>query len=316
MKQVCIIQPNEISYTDIMQISRFTYDILEDEIEDFIEFRSVENTESFINLIQTEISPPEGAIINTTNVYETIDYVYQMCYISPYNEEFKELNEKIIRKQKNGIGKIFVNKELDVYSKVIITKSRVTPDNNIIEDSINFKDIINIFRKKMVQIGVLIKPNGNLEEREYASFPLFSFSKSVDTYKYFEIEFCNRIFMFFVELEPKENVFNEIASVLYGKSTPLHGDVFVAIRNKPTDLRIIEQTFSDITSDLVTKLVKLIYHTEFSRTYEPEFFNHETQKYQNFYNYIEGLYLKSNLTKPKQVFTYNPPTLNEIAKNK
>jgi len=314
MKQVCIINPNEISYVDIIQPSRFTYDILEDELEDFIEFNSIENNDAFINLLQTKLDVPEGALINTTNIYESVDYVYQMCYISTYNKEFKELNDKIIKKKKNGIGKIFINNEQDVYGKVIITKSRVTIDNNIIEDTITFKDIINTFRKKMVHIGVLIKTNGELLEKEFSNFPLFGFSNNVDGYKYFEIEFCNRIFMFFVEIQPTENKFNEFASVLYGKTTPIHGNVFLAIRIKPSDILTEGIIYSDITIDLINKLVKLIYHTDFIRDCEPEFFNHETQKYQNFYNMIERLYLQSDLTMPKKVFTYGNKTLNETIK--
>ncbi len=317
MQKVCIIKPNTIDYSSFDNyLGRFTFDKIENDIEDYIKLTNISNETSMIELIVNTLEITPEINVFTTNIYEDEQYVFQMIHLIQYENHklFENINNIVIEKKKNNIANILCNNLYKVFGNVIITKSKINSDNSISPENITLNDIINVFRKKKVNTGILIKPNNNLEEIEYVGNPLSWMDANKTTnFRYYEIEIMGKIFMFFIEIMPENNILNNFATHLYGGANPIFGNVFLVMRNKPEDMRITENIYLDLFKNTIIKLEKIIKNVNFDKSEEPVGYDHINKKYSNFYNLINEKYkniLKKDIN--EIIIDYNNKSLNEI----
>ncbi len=320
MPKVCVIKPNDISFTNYDNyLANFTKDKVEDYVEDYISIHNPGSESDFINLLMKEINPTKETTIHSTIIYDDNNNVYQMSHLALFDEHFQEVNKEIIKRKRNGIANILCDNNYSVYGSVLITKSKISIDNSLEEDTLRESDIIDLFRNKKIQKGVLLDSNGSITEVEFVGHPLSWVDPNKgDNYRFYEVEFLGKVFMFFIEKNPTNNILNKNANLLYGGQNPIFGNVFISIRNKIDDIRMTENSYINLTIDSIKKILFLFKFSDFSKEQEPFYYNHKEKKYQNFYNLIDKEYTKYENKKSN----YNEPnyddgvlSLNEITQN-
>ncbi len=317
MPKVCILKPNDISFTEHDNyLANFTKEKIEDYLEDYIEIKNPSNETDFINLLMKEINPTNETTIHSTVVNEDNNYVYQMTHLALFDAQFKEINAEIIKRKKNNIANMLCDNNYQVYSSVLLTKSKINSDNSITEDNITESNIYDIFKNKKVQKGVLVESNEKMREIEFVGHPLSWVDPNKgNNYRFYEVEFLGKVFMIFIEKQPTNNNLNKNANLLYGGKNPIVGDVFIVVRNKMDDIRNTENSYIDITINTLQKILFMFKFNDFSKEQEPFYYNYKDKKYQGFYNLIEKEYAKYENKKNNYedtVYENDILTLNEI----
>ena len=249
--------------------------------------------------IITTVDPIEGAMMFTTNFYECNNYVYQMVHLTTFDGSNVEINTKIKNKKYNGIANILGNYTFSIFGNAIVSKFKINQDYTMTQEDLSVQEFFDVFRKKKVYRGLLIRTNGEINEIEYVKDPLsWVDQKHRMNYRYYEVEILGKILMFFIQVVPDSNIQNDFATDLYGRTNPIIGDVFVAMRDKPNDYRIIHEMYSDLYTNLIVKLKDLILDEDFDRNISPNFYNHKEMKYENFYTLVDKLH---NIYKKKEI---------------
>lgn len=302
MKRVCIVKPNDIRYSEHDNyMSRFTPDRIEEEIEDFIIQSNVNDPLEFAEKIVKTLEPIEGTMTFTSNIYECNNFVYQMYHLTTFDGSNVEINTKIKSKKYNGIANIFANYTFSIFGSVLISKFKINSDYTLTQEDLGQNELMDIFRRKKVYKGLLIRPNEEIQEIEFVGDPLsWVDPKSRMNYRYYEFEIFGKVIMFFIQIKPDNNTDNNFAIDLYGRSNNIKGDVFIAMRDKPNDYRVVHEMYSDLNINLIKKLRELIIDENFDKDIQPFFYNHTEMKYQNFYTLVDKIY-SEYLKKEKKI---------------
>ena len=320
MKKICIIKPNEIRYSDNDNyMSRFAPDKIEEELEDYIDQTFINDSSEFgIKIINT-LDHLNGAMTFTSNIYECNNYVYQMYHLTTYDGSNVEINTLIKSKKYNGIANIFANYTFSIFGNALISKFKINHDSTLSQEDLGVNELLDIFRKKKVYTGLLIRPNEEINEIEFVGDPLSWVDPRFRmNYRYYEFEICGKIIMLFIQIKPDNNTDNNFAIDLYGRSNIIKGDVFIALRDKPNDCRIVHEIYSDININLIKKLRELIIDENFDNSIIPFFYNHTEMKYENFYTLVDKIYssyLKKGIKKVIDKKIDNIQNLNEITES-
>lgn len=317
MKRVCIIKPNEIRYSEYDNyMARFTKDRIEEDLEDYIQQSYINDSSEFATKIISTLDAVEGTITYTSNIYECNNYVYQMYHLTTYDGSSTEINAIVKSKKYNGIANILANYTFSIFGSALVSKFKINSDSTLTQEDLSIKEFLDIFRRKKVYKGLLIKTNNDITEIEFVGDPLsWVDPKQRMNYRYYEFEIFGKIIMFFIQIKPEINELNNFAIDLYGRANQIRGDVFIALRDKPNDYRIVHEMYSDITVGLIKKLRELMIDENFDKTILPSFYNHIEQKYENFYTLLEKVhtgYLKKNIKKIIETNLENVKSLNEI----
>lgn len=292
MINFCILDTNDIIYSD-NDLMRLTIDTLEYDIEDIlnIEYFDASDSAQIAHKIHNIINPPKGSQIYTTIISESEDVIYEMCHINLIDDD--TLNKEVIKTKKNMIANSLCNNLYDIYSKCIIMKFKLI-DNIPTSDTINKTDIYNIIKSKHIHNLVCIKTDESFEDIQYMGCPTTVLKiNNLSEYKYFEKEIFGKILMFFVYKNPP-NTINKNATRLYDSHQVIHGDVFIAMREKPKDITQINNIYNDINKEFINKLLIILNNPSLSFMEEPPEFNKETGKYYNIYHILNKKYNESH----------------------
>ena len=319
MTKICIIDTNTLDYTSIdNNHDRITQELLEEDIEDYVSFININETDNNYELIMKildTIGATSEMTIYTTNVYEEGNYIYQMCHLSAFieSDETRDINKNIKALKKNGIANILCDNTQHIYGKSIVLKYKINSDYSVTLNDLDFTDFLKVFTNKKINRGVYISVDEELKEIEYIGNPLswmFPFEKTKN-YRYYEKEIIGKIFMFFIEIKPYVDKVNKFASSMY--NTPIKGNVYITVRNKIDDITITEPVYYNISSDLIIKLKKLMEDTNFSTDQELFYYDNKNKKYQGFCNFIDKTYSNYDFSKIKlNIIDYETEYLNEI----
>jgi hypothetical protein len=321
MLEICLIKPNTISYTtNDSTKERFSYDNLDEDIEDYTQILKINSTVDLISLIEKYINDNPQIINTTYNVYEDHEYVYQMyCNDLFYlTEENANINKIIINKKENKLASLLTNKLLNIYGNIIIAKFKINYDNTLTQCNMNYNDMIQLIYNKRVKYGVLIKPNNELINIEYVVNPMDIFHNK-QNYKYYEFVYLNKIILFFIEINPQENILNEYATKLYynfSDPRPIYGQVYIALREKDeeyvNDLNNKyddehTENFSFVNDVILDKIMTTLYDSNFNHLILPNNFgyNHVNFQYIGFYNYLFKYTVENNIKKLDDTKTEN-----------
>lgn len=313
-----ILSPNDIQFTehDNLMFEKFSNDNIELYLEDYLDFKSG----NFIENINTIFKLPDNINLFTTNIFEDKSTIYQMIHISLYDENSQdiiEINKKIKLLGKNNIASLFSNNDYKIYGNVIILKYKINETTNEVSPQlISFNDIINIFKNKKIFKGVMIKSNNSVETIDYLGNPLTVLKHA---FRYYEKEMLGYVFMFFIEINPIDNIFNPIATKLYNitLNESIYGNVFISVRQKCNDIRYDIPKFINIDESQINKIVSFN-----SYEYEPVEFNNNN-KHDNIYLLIERIYNKNENSikiidlinlEDKLLFNLNKNTEKELEK--
>jgi hypothetical protein len=240
-----------------------------------------------------------------------------MFHIAIYDEidQFKDINNKIINYKLNGISNILCNNKYKIYGKSVIVKYKINSDLILTMESLNFRELLDVFINKKIHKGVIINTNKELKDVDYVGFPLsWLYPELQNNYKYYELDIFDKIFMFYIEIKPEINEINELASLLYGSL--VKGRVFIAIREKPTDVRMMQYMYYNITSEYINKLLCLFEDKNLEYNIEPYYHDNKNNKYEGFYNFINKLYYSQDKKLiEKKIINYETESLNEKTYN-
>jgi hypothetical protein len=250
---IAIINENKIRLQDRDRNEKnLSDDNLESLLEDYIEFKKVNNVEEMMLCITKVLGDTSNLYATTSNCFINKDYVYQITHLVDNN---KPTN--------NYIATSLLQEEHNVYKSCVLMKSKRV-DDNYINESITMNDIIDIYRKVYKHIGLLIKPNKEITEINYYNNPLDGQTPDkVKNSKYYEFLIAeDKVIQMFIEIDPIINQLNEIATIFYQK--PIYGEVLIGFRNRGSNLYSSTEQYIDLDKDLFNKLlcVRSFYDTE------------------------------------------------------
>lgn len=245
-----IIEPNQINYSDLEKNhTRFKKEILEEDIEDFINIYEAKNSYEGMQSIIEKCGFNHEELLHTTIVYESHKYVYYMIHnVNDKNDKTTNINKIAIYLSKN---------RFKIYGSVGIIKEEIKPNGDTVISSMNINEILDIYYSNLVFKGIKIDEKGVIDEFKYILNPI-DWMKPEESlnYKFFEYEIFDKIIMIFIELRPKNDIFNEKASILLSKK--VNGTVYVALRTKIDDIKQIEHVYENLDKSIAEKLIYVL----------------------------------------------------------
>lgn len=199
---------------------------LKDNIEDYIDFIEILNTEDLFNLINFVIMPNQEYIINIDDFYYDADYVYQAIFKLPadnqksYNTQLDESNKLAIQLLNE---KFFVNGNM-----IIIKRSLLNQTFDYVDMKID--DVTEILRTQFLHKAVIVKPTNEMSESNYIYNALeINFDQShLDNSRFFEFRYLDYRLFFHIDknADKNESNVNHFGSVIYGKK--IYGNILIS----------------------------------------------------------------------------------------
>ncbi|AYV78755.1 MAG: hypothetical protein Edafosvirus30_6 [Edafosvirus sp.] len=278
--EIAIIKPNNYIITDIIP-KNLELDKIEENIEDFIDIVSVENTNEMMEIVVDKIQLTSDIMGYTTKCCENENYVYQICHTVP--EKSQEATAII-----NGIASHLGEGQLKIYGTCVLIKTKILSNNTCESTSVNINDIAYVLQRKFLHTGVIVRTDESVDEFTFSKDPIEQFTSEMSNYRYLEMEYLNMIFMIFIELVPKHNTINKKTSIL-SYSHKIHGDTLIV-------LKTTENEYVDLDKQLFNKVMTCISDLSIPRTLiETEDLNgtvkNGKQLVMNFYTTIANRYL-------------------------
>ncbi|MCJ7636864.1 MAG: zinc finger MYND domain-containing protein [Nitrososphaeraceae archaeon] len=201
--------------------------------------------DEMMELIIDEIGLTPELVGDTQTCYETIQYVYQLCFVGYDNsssiKEEKELNT--IATYLNGDS---------VYGPAVLLNSKICNDYICSPSTVTIENLSHIIYSKFIHKGIIIPNNekDSVEEYEYCGHPLerLESEENYVKYKLFETTFLGFQLGFFGEINSTK--INKRATRLIGNQK-LYGNVVMLCK--------LPHEFQDIDLDLYEKISKLSY---------------------------------------------------------
>lgn len=298
-----IIEANKLNYSDFdKNITRFKKDNLEEDIEDYVQIFDADDSYEGMQCIIEKCKFDNKDLLHTTIIYESSNCVYYMIH-----------NIDNVTNNINKIAMYLTKNRFNIYGSVGIIKEQIINNNTIIS-KIKFNDILEIYHNSLVFKGIKISEKNIIDEFTYILNPI-DWMKPDDSqnFKFFEYEIFDKILMVFIELYPKNDIFNYNGSVLLQKKT--NGTVYVALRTKIDDIKQIENIYENLDKTLMDKLIAIL------SVNQDEIKENDSEKnnmkIMNFYTILEKRYNnylnKKNILQKKDYQTTNQKTLNSLA---
>jgi len=271
---VAIIQENQINYTENnLTHSNFKRDKIEEDIEEYIKFIQVKDSQNAMETIIEECNFDPNDLIYTTVILESAKYRYYMIHLVDDNNCKNNLNK---------IGIYLSRKQFRIYGSIGIIKEEIK-GIDIHLSKINLDEIIDVYIKCFVHTGAIID-NKNTSDIKYIFNPIDWLKvEEANNVKFIEFEVFDRILMMFIELKPKNDIINEKASIIFGKK--INGKVIFALRRKNEDIKQTDYIYEEINKDTIEKLIRIltVKQDEIKETDKEK----NNMKIYNFYTIIE-----------------------------
>jgi hypothetical protein len=244
--KIMIIRENKLFYSQSdRNFARLTHDNIENDIEDYIEIKSIEQS-TLMDEITTILNTPD-AVAHTMRCYEDNEYIYELCYHSYIDNTKKSTINNIASHLTKFTDKVVGN--------AIILKSKINYNKTCELVDISLNDIVDIYKKIFVHTGVIVMPNGTIDEYNYIFNPIDLIKPDqMNNIRFYELKIFNRVIQLFIEVNPSDNTLNEYASILYNKSL-INGKVIFGMRYTFDDVRMTETEYCDLTKDILKKIV-------------------------------------------------------------
>ena len=164
---IAVIKPNNYIVTEVVP-KNFELDYIEETVEDFIEFITVDNTNNMMEIIVDKIQLTPDVMGHTTKCYEDDKYVYQLCHTVP--EKSDEIASNI-----NGVASHLGEGQLKIYGTCVLIKTKLLPNNTCESSNLTINDIIGVLQKKFVHKGVIVRTDESVDEFTYYRDPIEQF---------------------------------------------------------------------------------------------------------------------------------------------
>jgi hypothetical protein len=244
-----VIETNDYSVTDCIP-QKNTYDDLYDYLLDFIEFKSVPESQ-VMNEVSAQIGMDKHKIItgDTTKIYENNKIIIDMCY--GYDNPEDDVNH-VAQFAKDGIcGLINVNDAIK--GNVVCIKSTVNEHGKCHLENISLSDIVNAVHRKIVKRAVMINPPNEIVHYDYVIDPVeMLIDKEKENYKFFNFPFIGNDVKIFVEIEPSCDKTNDICSAIFNKNYVIGRCILTMTNDKGIFIDI------DKEYDMVTKILRVL----------------------------------------------------------
>lgn len=295
---VIIIDANKINYSELEYThSRFRNDKIEEELEDIMEVISTPDILTGMEMIVEKCNFDKDELIYTTIIYESQDEIYYMIHTVDDNDIINEINK---------VGIYLSRDKYKITGKIGILKEKIIGGETKY-DIISKENIYDIYCKTFIHRGVIIDDN-KIDEIRYIHNPMdWIKPDEASGIRFIEYEIFDKILMMFIELKPKKDTINELASVIYGKK--VNGRVMFALRRKGEDLREIRHIYEDLSIDIVNKMLCVLSVNPDELRKDSE----EAMKAYNFYTIIKKRY---EIYKFKYGTNYQTETLKKISGSK
>lgn len=285
---IAIIRPNKITYSTMdMTHSRFTKEKLLEDLEDYVEIVNVDGLENMMEKIVEVLKLTPDITAHTTTCKEDNNYIYQMCHLIDESKTY----------QQNNICIRLANSLYRVIGDVVLMKSKVLSDGKTVPCNITEDDVVELYQECLIKKCVRILPDGTVDDVSYIFNPIDWLSPDkLANIRFHEVDFSDKVMMFFVELTPENNTVNTKASILYGKQ--IFGNVVVAMRQKQEDIKHTEFEYYSLDNKTMNKIVSVMsVPNDILKIQTPE--TKSNQIVNNFHTILEKKYslYKSKYTK-------------------
>lgn len=239
--QLIIIKPNNFEFK--IDLYYKNHEKLKYDLSEYIELKEID-FEDMMDVIVTETGLTPELVGDTQTCYETLEYVYQICFVGYDNNDCKNKELNRLSTYLNGDS---------IYGPAILINSKISESYTCVPANVTIDDLINILYSKFVHKGIFI-PNDETDsivEYEYLNHPLEYLEKEEKCYmkyKLFETTFLGFHLGFFGELNSLS--VNKRATRLIGNQK-LFGNVVL--------LNKLPHEFQDIDKELYKKLSDLSY---------------------------------------------------------
>jgi len=270
MPIIAQIKPNTFSF-DTMTNDDLVIKTLTLHLKPFVSLINIsDDPKQIISDIIENIDPPsDGKSIQTHKCFETIN---NMIYMMSCNADHTKPN-LLCRYINEGFELTFGN---------CILINTTYENNKSVNCDITLRDVVEIFRSKLVHTAVLVTPENTIQTIEYTSNPIDNSSLFNENCRCIHIEFLGKNIVVFMEMTPQKDYMNKYATIV-GKKFKVHGDIVIAMVSQfPT----IET--SNIDESLFKKILTVM--SEHSIKRELDINNDLEPTQMNFYRMLDERY--------------------------
>lgn len=252
MVKICIIKFKN-SYDEIHQginledidESKLEHYVLKDNIEDFVEFVDIKNSNQLFEIINKMNKNDDNITID--EFYYDSDYTYQGL--------FAHIDTSDNTSNINKLGTQFIREKMHVVSDLIIIKRSII-NNDFDYENITFEDITNILRSQFLHKAVILKPNGDIIEKSYIYHQLeINFDQSsIDNTRIHECKILELTLIFNIDIKADKNEenYNKFASNIYKKK--IYGNVLISLCDTTDNY----QKNIDLNKNVIQQLIYLL----------------------------------------------------------
>ena len=234
--EIAVININNFNFDQLDK--PYSIENIQRNINQYIEFITVSSTDEMMELIvkYTKLTPE---LLGDTDVcFNNEKYLIQMTYLS-----LKKNNKLEDENNVNGVASYFAEDSEKMYGTCVLTKAKITDEAICIPKSITIDDITDVFYKKLVHRGMLLKVD-SFEEFEFNNDPTIGFedNSDCDNIRWTAINIFKFSLVMYFRLDPKNNKFNKLATRILG-SYPVYGDVILTSKSS-------ENSYDDMSLEI------------------------------------------------------------------
>ena len=219
--------------------------------------------EEIFKIIQQYVKPDENSILNITDLYYDVNYVYQSIY-------------KVVESDKSNIYNPLgsqLTRTHNVGGTMILIKRSIVNNDHIYVD-FNFDDLHKLIQSTFVHNAMVIHANGNMEEYPFINDVLESTpdKQTFEKIRYHEYKFLDYTMIFYCDIAVEqipENL-NKIASTIYRKK--IYGRVFITLIDNndehPQHINLDKNTINQIYH--LHAIEEELDHTKYAKKFDLE----------------------------------------------
>ena len=228
---------NKINYADLEKFK--------ENIDEFVEIRECSNDEEdFMAAIQTSLNPKMEFMLVTEELYQSREYLYQMCFMDVHHE-FAEDTEV------NRLASALTNEKKALIGNVVILKIKLEESNEVaLQSNFELEDLYFLLKSEMIRAGVIVHADQRFTQIYYnEKFKLVNMDKkctlntdndnlfedkNYEGYKESILKFDFNIYVRKSNtFERNEVPFNPLASKIYNMR--VYGDALFVCKDFETD---------------------------------------------------------------------------------
>lgn len=209
------------------------------------------NIQNMMGAIVNEIDLTAELIGHCPIFYETATNIYQVCYKG--DDSKIKIQNNVTDELENKICSYLVGEK--IYGKAVIINSLILPSNTCTTADVTINEMVDILYSKFFHKGICVSANVNdiahVIEFDYSSHPLEFYNikdeSEFDNYKILDVEFMGFSLCMVIEIKPKNDVVNKIATRIYG-TNKINGDVLIISKSTHEYYDLTHPIFNKINS--------------------------------------------------------------------